>query len=59
MKQVSERAFLRKLRNNGYSFLRQNGNHAIYGNGMNTVSVPIRNFKSVIALRLTKELNLI
>lgn len=51
--------FLRKLRNNGYSFLRQNGNHAIYGNGMNTVSVPVRNFKSVIALRLTKELNLI
>lgn len=58
MKQVSERAFLRKLRNNGYNFLRQNGNHAIYSNGMNTVSVPKRNFKSVIALRLIKELNL-
>lgn len=59
MRQISERVFLRKLRNNGYSFLRQNGNHAIYGNGMHTVSVPVRNFKSIIALRLTKELNLI
>ena len=59
MRQISERAFLKKLRNNGYSFLRQNGNYVIYGNGMNTVSVPVRNFKSVIALRLTKELTLI
>lgn len=55
MRQYSNLKFKSILRRNGYWCIRVTGSHFIYTNSMgNTISVPLR-LKSVIALRLIKE----
>lgn len=54
MKQYTQREFIRIVRNNGYSYNRHNGDHAIYKKNGRHISIPHR-LESVIARRLIKE----
>ena len=59
MQQYSQRKFIKIVRNNGYSYNRHNGDHAIYVNNVGKhISIPIK-LQCVIARRLIKENNLI
>lgn len=56
---MTKKDFIHKLKDNGYMCVRQRGSHGIYCDGIHTVAVPMSKFKSVIGLRLIKELNLV
>ena len=58
LRQWTHREFCKVLKNNGFHFNRQNGDHHIYlnANGRH-ISVPMR-LNACIALRLIKENNL-
>lgn len=59
MKQYTQREFIRIVENNGFSYNRHSGSHAIYVNTKgNHISIP-KKLESVIARRLIKENNLI
>ncbi len=59
MQQYSQRKFIKIVRNNGYSYNRHSGDHAIYVNSVGRhISIP-RKLQCVIARRLIKENNLI
>lgn len=58
MRQFIHKEFTRILKYNGYCLDRIKGSHHIYIKDNNHISVP-KNLKSVIALRLIKENNLI
>ena len=57
-KQWSNRDFCSLLRKNGYSFVRQSGNHQIWSNKANTISVPSVRINCMLARRLIKENNI-
>lgn len=57
MKQFTFKKFTDILKNNGFSFSRQKGDHFIYIRNGKHVSIP-KSIKSVVALRLIKENNL-
>lgn len=54
------RDFRALLRQNGYVFQRCSGDHQIYSNDINTISIPFhgKNLNRMLALRLIKENNL-
>lgn len=58
MQQFNIRKFIKIITNNGFTFKRQTGGHLIYDKNGVHISVP-RNLKSVIALKLIKQHNLI
>lgn len=58
MQQFNIREFIKIITNNGFTFKRQTGGHLIYYKDGIHISVP-RNLKSVIALKLIKQYNLI
>lgn len=58
MQQFNIRKFIKIITNNGFTFKRQTGGHLIYDRNGIHISVP-RNLKSVIALKLIKQYNLI
>lgn len=56
MRQVSVREMQRLLLNNGYTKVRQKSSHQIWKRGDgDTVTLPVAQLKSVVALRLIKE----
>lgn len=57
-RRYSDREFKKILRDNGYSFLRGSGDHLIYSNGKNKITIK-KNLNHMIILRLIKENNLI
>lgn len=54
------RDFRTLLRRNGYVFQRTSGDHQIYSNDINTISIPFhgKEINRMLALRLIKENNL-
>ena len=60
MKQYTIKQFKKILRDNGYSYDRTKGDHEIYiKDNKNPISIPVVRMKSVVALRLIKENNLV
>lgn len=59
-KEYTFRDFRSLLRRNGYVFQRTSGDHIIFCNDINTISVPYhgKNLNRMLALRLIKENNL-
>ena len=59
-KEYSFREFRQLLRDNGYVFQRTSGDHRIYSNGLNTISIPYhgKNINKMLVRRLIKENNL-
>ena len=59
-KEYTYREFRLLLRDNGYVFQRQNGDHVIFTNDTNTISIPNHGKKlnKMICRRLIKENNL-
>lgn len=59
-KEYSFREFQQLLRNNGYVFQRNSGDHYIYSNDVNTISIPDHGKKlnKMVCRRLIKENNL-
>ena len=55
MKQTTKKELLNCLKENGYTKVRSKGSHAIYSNGLHTISVPIVTLKAVVANRLMKD----
>lgn len=56
-KEYTFRDFRALLRRNGYVFDRYSGDHAIYTNDVNTISIPFhgKEINRMLALRLIKE----
>ncbi len=56
-KEYTFREFRTLLRRNGYVFQRTSGDHIIFSNDVNTISVPFhgKNLNRMLALRLIKE----
>lgn len=56
-KEYTFREFRALLRRNGYVFQRYSGDHQIYSNDVNTISIPFhgKNLNRMLALRLIKE----
>lgn len=59
-KQYTFREFRTMLRRNGYVFQRTTGDHLVFSNDKNTISVPFhgKEINRMLALRLIKENNL-
>lgn len=57
MKVYTDRAFAKLLKHNGYKKIRTSGDHFIYSNGENTISVN-KGINRMVAQRLIKENNL-
>lgn len=57
-KQWSNSDFCSLLRKNGYSFVWQSGNHQIWSNKVNTISVPSVRINCMLTRRLIKENNI-
>lgn len=59
-KEYTFRDFRALLRRNGYVFQRYSGDHIIFSNDRNTISVPFhgKEINRMLALRLIKENNL-
>lgn len=58
VKTYDTRRFKKLLIHNGYELLRTKGDHYIYGNGKNTVTIN-RHINRMVAQRLIKENNLV
>lgn len=59
-KQYSPRQFRKILRNNGFSYIRSNGDHDIYQNGNGThISIPANRMNKMLCRRLIKENGLV
>lgn len=54
MKQYTQRAFIKIVQKNGYTYSRHNGDHAIYVKDGKHISIPHK-LECVIARRLIKE----
>lgn len=54
-KVITSRELVRLLEVNGYILDRTRGDHRIYRNGENSVSINMRNLNRMVALRLIKE----
>lgn len=57
MKVYTDRAFAKLLKDNGYEKIRSNGDHIMYSDGTNTISVN-RGINRMVAQRIIKENNL-
>ena len=59
-KEYTYRQFRTILRKNGYVFDRYSGDHCIFSNDVNTISIPFhgKEINRMLALRLIKENNL-
>ena len=55
MRQVSVREMQRMLIDNGYTKVRQRSSHQVWKKAGDTVTLPVVQLKSVVALRLIKE----
>lgn len=55
MRQVSVREMQRLLIDNGYTKVRQRSSHQVWKKDGDTVTLPVAQLKSVVALRLIKE----
>lgn len=55
MRQFSVREMQRLLIDNGYEKVRQKSSHQVWKKGGDTITLPVAQLKSVIALRLIKE----
>lgn len=53
-KTYSTKEIQKILRKNGYEFVRQNGDHLIYSNGTNKITINI-NINKMVARRIIKE----
>ena len=59
-KQYSPRQFRRILRNNGFTYIRSNGDHDIYENGSGKhISIPATRTNKMLCRRLIKENGLV
>lgn len=59
-KQYSTRQFRKILRNNGFTYIRSNGDHDIYENGTGKhISIPATRTNKMLCMRLIKENGLV
>lgn len=58
MKQLSTREFFQILTKNGFQFVRQKGNHAMWRRGDQLISVPSVKLNIMMARRFIREYNL-
>lgn len=59
MKQYPVKKFIQILGKNGFEFDHQNGSHAVYKRGTETICLPMRKLNCCIAARLIKEHHLV
>ena len=57
-KSDSSREIIKILKNNNYKCIRVSGDHHIYSNGTNTISITVPKINRMIVRRLIKENNL-
>lgn len=57
MKSYSDREFIVILNNNGYRHIRSRGSHAVYSNGVRTLTIN-KGMNRMVVRRLVKEYNL-
>ena len=56
---ISFRDLRRCCKNNGYTYTRQNGNHQMWSDGVNTITIPVVNLKPVIVNKIIKQYGLV